>query len=539
LKPFELRNTAAQVYTFQPTDPMEFITYINNALADAFLDKLPLMTARIPLHSMGPHISKDELQGLCRTHGIYWSTKDNKAKLIERLQGHHCTVCDTNTMIFRPVDLRVNDYGFGTDEAAAQPIHEDPPSPTPFPPKPAPKSLVETIVRDFCLDCSPESFQESGCAVCGQLVPNVSMVKLVELEGLNLDCLVAPDCTRKERRCQEDPICALEGPVLDPKCNSVCLTCMSSLRKGKRPKLALANGMWVGEVPKELQGLTFPEQMLIAKVRHNRCLVRVSSGRAKLVANAIAFPVPVVKIYHSLPPPIEELDEVLAIMFIGSTALTDEKMKRTPMTVRRNKVANALEWLKLNHADYRDLEISKENLEQYPLNGVPVYVDFRQVSENADPTAKLPTEMSVNDNESSIATEDGECPFVVNGLTGTEYLNMPLKALKAKTLSFLDNGGKMLKVGQGEEPANSRGNPHLYPQMFPWLFPYGLGSIAQERHTRVISEVLMKRRLLMHHDKRFQRDFYFPMVAFNHEQMKGNRSGSYLLAKRKDFDRVF
>ena len=39
-----------------------------------------------------------------------------------------------------------------------------------------------------------------------------------------------------------------------------------------------------------------------------------------------------------------------------------------------------------------------------------------------------------------------------------------------------------------------------------------------------------KQNLLMYHDKRFQTDFYFPMIAFNHEQLKAGVTGSFLLA---------
>jgi hypothetical protein len=64
-------------------------------------------------------------------------------------------------------------------------------------------------------------------------------------------------------------------------------------------------------------------------------------------------------------------------------------------------------------------------------------------------------------------------------------------------------------------------------------FPYGCGGIGQKCHFGKISETIHKRNLLMYHDKCFQTDFYFPMIAFNHEQLKAGVTGSFLLAKRK------
>ncbi|KAF9553065.1 hypothetical protein CPC08DRAFT_646086, partial [Agrocybe pediades] len=71
--------------------------------------------------------------------------------------------------------------------------------------------------------------------------------------------------------------------------------------------------------------------------------------------------------------------------------------------------------------------------------------------------------------------------------------------------------------------------------MFPWLFPYGYGGIGQPRHASKLSEAEHKKHLIQYHDKRFQTDYYFPMIAFNQDQMKKGATGSHLLAKRQNF----
>ena len=38
-----------------------------------------------------------------------------------------------------------------------------------FPPEPASKSLEHAIIRDACKHMNPESFEEVGCAICGEL----------------------------------------------------------------------------------------------------------------------------------------------------------------------------------------------------------------------------------------------------------------------------------------------------------------------------------------------------------------------------------
>ena len=154
-----------------------------------------------------------------------------------------------------------------------------------FPPTPPSTALCQNIVSDFCADTSPDVFEEAGCAVCGKLTPICEMEELSEVENINL--LKVHGITRKARSNSSDPVKELRGPILAPGCSNVCSVCMESLEKEKMPILALANGRWVGEIPDELQNLTYAKQLLIARVHHNRCIVKVSSGMYKMCANAL------------------------------------------------------------------------------------------------------------------------------------------------------------------------------------------------------------------------------------------------------------
>jgi len=194
----------------------------------------------------------------------------------------------------------------------------------------------------------------------------------------NLEPLIREGVSRIERKSEHDEIHEIIGPVIDDDCKYLCKTCNKSLEKGKIPVNALCNGFWLGKIPDELACLTYVEQLLISRVRHNRCIIKVASGRYKMHANAITFHNPVTKIYDTLPPPLEELDEVLAVMFTGPCQPTKKDLQCTPLLVRQKQISKALEWLKLNHSDYFDIGISQENLSQYPLSDAPVVIDYRQ-----------------------------------------------------------------------------------------------------------------------------------------------------------------
>ena len=43
---------------------------------------------------------------------------------------------------------------------------------------------------------------------------------------------------------------------------------------------------------------------------------------------------------------------------------------------------------------------------------------------------------------------------------------------------------------------------------------------------------------MLYHDKHFQKDPSFPLMAFNHEQIKDSTTGGFILAKQKSFDNI-
>ncbi|KDR70817.1 hypothetical protein GALMADRAFT_75595, partial [Galerina marginata CBS 339.88] len=71
--------------------------------------------------------------------------------------------------------------------------------------------------------------------------------------------------------------------------------------------------------------------------------------------------------------------------------------------------------------------------------------------------------------------------------------------------------------------------------MFPWLFPYGLGGLGTALG---VSEKVQKRQALLYYDKRFQTDSHFPLIAFNHEQIKSTTKSAFILADSKKFDDI-
>ena len=394
-----------------------------------------------------------------------------------------------------------------------------------FPPPPINQIQSHQIIQSACTSMDKRFIEEAGCAVCGQLTRLTDLSQLSAMKN-HLHVLTVPGITKQERKTVTDKVQDL-AIVIDNSCDQVCLSCRAALRKNRMPQFALARGLWIGTVPPELSSLRYIERMLVARVRHSCCCVRIASGMRKMKANAVAFRSPTPKIYNILPPPREDIQEVLAIMFTGPCKPTATDFNRTPFLVRRNHVKRALEWLALNHIDYTDILISDKNLSEYPENMPPVSVEYKKMESN-----KTPESVSLFDIDVEDGTQEGDCPFTVHGITGEEMDTLSTNALKAKALQHLNTQGKMLAVGHSESAETIWRNPQLYPQMFPWLFPYGLGGIGS---VAKISEKQHTKQLLMYHDKRFQTDPNFPFMAFSHEQIKASTTRSFLLAEKHMF----
>jgi len=130
--------------------------------------------------------------------------------------------------------------------------------------------LCRQIISDFCHATAPKNFEEAGCCVCGKLTLHTELLKLDSL-NLSMDILMAGGSgfTRRERKISTDPISEIDGPVIDSECPYICKSCHQIVSARKIPKFALACGLWLGSIPNELQDLSFAEQLLVGRVRHN------------------------------------------------------------------------------------------------------------------------------------------------------------------------------------------------------------------------------------------------------------------------------
>ena len=168
----------------------------------------------------------------------------------------------------------------------------------------------------------------------------------------------------------------------------VCNTCASALRHEKTPSLALANGMWIGDVPLVLKLLTLPERILVARYFPAAYIVKLfpqkkgartwaspSSLHCGLRGNVSTYPLNTDQISHMvgdncMPPPVSILAATIGVTFVGPKNLPQKTLPGF-LRVSRERVRMALEWLKENNPIYSDIYISNARLKELPVDGVP------------------------------------------------------------------------------------------------------------------------------------------------------------------------
>ncbi|KAF7973794.1 hypothetical protein HWV62_14284 [Athelia sp. TMB] len=522
-----------------------------------------LIPTLMPMEKLIQYLTHGQIISVAKLHDIRFIARGiHVDALRESLRGHDCEKCEDMVTLLKPARraaVRQKDTGkvkkkritrrkksattnrvTGWEEDTEKKwmegkITNNKRRPV-FPPVPPSDAEKMDIIANFCRAQSPYEFEEVGCAVCGQLVKRKHSL---QLDDADLDTTLLyglPGSTRKERTRASQPIEELSGAILAKDCTHVCKDCNEFLENRRLPINTLANGLWIGDVPEALKNLTYAERILIARARQNRCVVKVQSGMWKMHANAVTFSNPILSVYNTLPPTIADVDEVLAFIYIGHVQPSDDDLKKTPMVVRRSRVAAALEWLKLNNEHYADLNISYTNLAAYPENGCPFVYDFYKRADVRDIDA-----LPANDDGEEQGTEKGSCSFVVHGLMESDLIldsGKLWKELKAVAMQHLADGGHVLAVRHSNTPLSTIDNPSLYPQMFPCLFPYGKGGLDQPSHHKIISNAVRKKWLLQYHDKRFQTDSFFPLIALNQEQIKQSSAGGKVMANKKDFEDI-
>ncbi|KIO15375.1 hypothetical protein M407DRAFT_13315, partial [Tulasnella calospora MUT 4182] len=130
------------------------------------------------------------------------------------------------------------------------------------------------------------------------------------------------------------------------------------------------------------------------------------------------------------PPPAEILGETICVMFIGSVYPSPEEIqKMTPLLARRNVVWDLLNLLKINHSGYKDVVLSRTNLDAVLPNDNPSIPTGVFISHL--PSTARETESSGYTNDRDETPQGPEIPSSANGVISNSIEGLTIRENKA------------------------------------------------------------------------------------------------------------
>ncbi|CAB4002039.1 Hypothetical predicted protein [Paramuricea clavata] len=247
-----------------------------------------------------------------------------------------------------------------------------------------------------------------------------------------------------------------------PRTPYVCSRCFRDKKSPK--KFSCENSMISSCVPHELQNLTQIEEMLIARALPIMRVYIKPGGQRGYSGHCINLPQNVKELAMSLPRYPKDLDVIIVKAKGRENTFRD-------VTVRKQKVHNALVWLINNNPHYSELLINEDALNSLPENGVPpglmtVETDDDIVSDdNCSPDVGPPTD---NPSEDIVYNDSTE---MSSFLPVGEQQQTEIEAVRNQ----LSENEPMPWPSVENEPLNEYQISHLATMAFPTLFPDGKG----------------------------------------------------------------
>ncbi|KAK3911479.1 Glycerophosphoinositol inositolphosphodiesterase GDPD2 [Frankliniella fusca] len=228
----------------------------------------------------------------------------------------------------------------------------------------------------------------------------------------------------------------------------------------------------VVQIPIELQNLTFIEKQLIARVHSAISLYKFKKSQV------INFSQDVQTVADRKPHLVENLDNVMVVKLRNAVHSED-------LAVRKDKVLNALLWLKEDNPYYSDITIGYENLDTLPVNG-SVVDDLKQI----DPS-------NIDDSNEDEYDQVGNSDIIFSHVPDT--LNTSVK----KSFS-----NYLIWPSLGTTPLNEFSSPGYISLCFPHVFPYAKADYSIPRpHKIKLSDYI--HHLMSYEDGRFSKDERF------------------------------
>jgi hypothetical protein len=303
---------------------------------------------------------------------------------------------------------------------------------------------------------------DTVCAACALKTPSL-WTSSWTIDDLRSTGQLIPRLPHSRQRLVSDMLLALPSTDSDDPSLKValCHRCDKSLRLGRVPKLALANGTWVGEIPGVLANLSVAEKVLVARSALGRTVMVFEGGH---VSSSIQL-LPIDGRMHLplddviMPRSISDLKALVSI--VGHEEDIATMMQCPDLTVNRDRVRLALLWLKGNNDVYANCVISEERLGSLPPEVAIVHTPDDVLA--SSPSIKPGIFISI------VASQYRR---LIRGFADLHLMNRSDALIPARVRWHIDSECKITKT---VVKLTSVQDPFNLLTTFPVLFPHGFG----------------------------------------------------------------
>ncbi|KAJ7472993.1 hypothetical protein B0H11DRAFT_1645652, partial [Mycena galericulata] len=232
----------------------------------------------------------------------------------------------------------------------------------------------------------------------------------------------------------------------------------------------------------------------IIQLRDDESDSAIPTTQRGIRGHIIVYPQRPSAIAMSLPPSLEDITTPICVIFVGSNPPTQEwlQKKASPLIVRKERVMNALAWLKVHNHLYHNVLIDNSVLANYESETIlPFHIQHIIPSSGIDATTSdyVPTSSEPPDSMSLPIPElsgifrppPSVIPFQTVVVTDVDG-NAPSNILRSAAMKHMHKpGSNYVEIPHDPLPANEFNNPTLFPMMYPTLFPYGLGGFENQK----------------------------------------------------------
>lgn len=208
------------------------------------------------------------------------------------------------------------------------------------------------------------------CAVCARFTQALRDCALDSLP--NAKQLLRPRIYHDAQQLVQGMLLCPQGLSSDDRLARICPACLLDLQRNFTPTLSMAGGLWLGNLPSELEGLSAVERYLILGTSPFELSIdvrcpEVNAGGMTETVYDLAFRSHVL-LGPTLPLNVRLLRELVYLPAQDGPSQMCAYHK--DFVVRRDRVRVALQWLVRNNGAYTCIVVCEANLELLPEDGL-------------------------------------------------------------------------------------------------------------------------------------------------------------------------